>query len=150
MINHIVWWYCCKNWRVLDVPTGFNLLGRVVRRIVVLYRWFRLISMIWLQHLFEVKAPGCYLNDNLFEELLETELKLLIFFLPIGRGQRELIYWWSTNWVKLQLVLIAVINQARLNVRKYRCACLLYICCSWQRQSSVLGIKKNFRNDITH
>lgn len=28
--------YCCPNCRVLDVPTGFNLLGRVVRRVVVL------------------------------------------------------------------------------------------------------------------
>lgn len=28
--------YRCSNCRVLDVPTGFNLLGRVVRRIVVL------------------------------------------------------------------------------------------------------------------
>lgn len=30
------------------------------------------------------QSTRCYLNDNLYVELLETELKLLIFFLQLA------------------------------------------------------------------
>ncbi len=44
------------------------------------------------------QMPQCCFHDNVFENLVETGIKALDILVPLGRGQRELSYWRSTNW----------------------------------------------------
>ncbi|MBI3922435.1 MAG: F0F1 ATP synthase subunit alpha, partial [Armatimonadetes bacterium] len=75
--------------RIIDVPVGKALLGRVVNALgdpidgkgPIVTDGRRLI---------EVKAPGVVLRQSV-KEPLQTGLKMIDAAIPIGRGQRELI-----------------------------------------------------------
>jgi len=78
-----------RTGRILSVPVGKSLLGRVVNPLgqplddkgVVLSEEYRLL---------EVKAPGV-VHRQPVKEPLQTGIKAIDSMIPIGRGQRELI-----------------------------------------------------------
>jgi len=128
-----------RTGRVLDVPTGFNLLGRVVDALGIpidgLGDFDEMITAP-----VEVKAPGVIKRQPV-REPMETGIKAIDILLPIGRGQRELIIG-DRQTGKTAIGIDAIINQARLNEENTDAPVYCIYVAVGQRQSSVLELRK--------
>jgi F-type H+-transporting ATPase subunit alpha len=97
-----------RTGRILSVPVGKSLLGRVVNPLgqplddkgVVLSEEYRLL---------EVKAPGV-VHRQPVKEPLQTGIKAIDSMIPIGRGQRELIIG-DRQTGKTAIAIDTIINQ---------------------------------------
>jgi F-type H+-transporting ATPase subunit alpha len=128
-----------RTGRVLDVPTGFNLLGRVVDALgTPIDGLGDLEDMITAP--VEVKAPGVIKRQPV-REPLETGIKAIDILLPIGRGQRELIIG-DRQTGKTAIGIDAIINQARLNEENVDAPVYCIYVAIGQRQSAVLELRK--------
>lgn len=128
-----------RTGRVLDVPTGFNLLGRVVDALgTPIDGLGDLDDMITAP--VEVKAPGVIKRQPI-REPMETGIKAIDILLPIGRGQRELIIG-DRQTGKTAIGIDAVINQARLNEENTDAPVYCIYVAVGQRQASVLELRK--------
>ena len=98
--------------RVIEVPVGDQLLGRVINPIGMALDGKPLQS----GHLVPVERPAPTINDRQnINTALETGLLVVDSMIPVGRGQRELIIG-DRQTGKTTLAIDAIINQRGKNV----------------------------------
>jgi proton translocating ATP synthase F1 alpha subunit len=128
-----------RTGRVLDVPVGFSLLGRVLDAMGNPIDGAAEIEDAEFS-LVEVKAPGVITRQPV-REPLETGVKAVDILLPIGRGQRELIIG-DRQTGKTAIAIDAIINQARINkINVDEPVYCIYVAVG-QRQSLVLQLRQ--------
>ncbi|MDR2337162.1 MAG: F0F1 ATP synthase subunit alpha [Deltaproteobacteria bacterium] len=116
--------------RIVDVPVGDNLIGRVVNALGQPIDGLGEILTQERRHV-EIKAPGIVKRKSVTEPL-QTGLKAIDSMVPIGRGQRELIIG-DRQTGKTALALDTIINQKNKN-----CICI-YVAIG-QKRSSVAQV----------
>ncbi len=119
-----------RTGRILDVPVGEGLLGRVVDALGKPVDGRGPIAAAETR-LVEVKAPGI-LSRKSVHEPLETGLKVVDAMTPIGRGQRELIIG-DRGTGKTAIAIDTIINQRGKDVY------CIYVAIG-QKQSSVARV----------
>ncbi len=100
--------------RILSVPVGDGLLGRVVNPLGEPIDGKGPIAGAQLRRL-EIQAPGI-VNRQPVTEPLQTGIKVMDAITPIGRGQRELIIG-DRKTGKTTIALDTIINQRGKNVK---------------------------------
>jgi len=121
--------------RVVEVPVGKELLGRIVNPVgqpldgkgPITAKEFRRI---------EVKAPGVVKRQPVKEPLM-TGLKAIDSMIPIGRGQRELILG-DRQTGKTAIIVDTIINQKRFHEAGDPVYCI-YVAIG-QKQSTVKSV----------
>jgi F-type H+/Na+-transporting ATPase subunit alpha len=101
-----------RTGRIIDVPTGKGLLGRVVDGLGKPIDGKDELKDVTLSRI-EVKAPGIIPRKSVHEPM-QTGLKSIDSLVPVGRGQRELIIG-DRQTGKTALAIDAIINQKRIN-----------------------------------
>ena len=124
-----------RTGRVLEVPVGEGLLGRVVD---VLGRPLDGLGAIDSSQRkpIEAKAPGIIQRKSVHEPL-QTGIKAIDALIPIGRGQRELIIG-DRQTGKTTLVIDTIINQKNENVK------CVYVAIG-QKQSTLANVIEQLR-----
>ncbi len=97
--------------RIVDVPVGKNLLGRVVDALGSPLDGKGPIE--GERQLVEVKAPGIIPRRSVHEPV-QTGIKAIDALIPIGRGQRELIIG-DRQTGKTAVIIDTIINQKKVN-----------------------------------
>ena len=97
-----------RTGRIMSVPVGEELLGRVVDSLGQPIDGQGVIDNK-LERLIEVKASGVMARQSV-DESLETGIKAIDALVPIGRGQRELIIG-DRQTGKTSIALDAILNQ---------------------------------------
>lgn len=97
-----------RSKKILQVPTGKNLLGRVVNALGVPIDGKGEIVPDEMR-LVEAKAPGIISRKSVHEPM-QTGIKAIDSLIPIGRGQRELIIG-DRQTGKTSIVIDTIINQ---------------------------------------
>ena len=100
--------------RILEIPTGKELLGRVVDPLINPVDGGDSIEINTLNPV-EKKAPGVMTRKSVHQSL-QTGLTAIDALFPIGRGQRELIIG-DRQTGKTAIAIDTIINQARENVQ---------------------------------
>ncbi len=100
-----------RTGRIVDVPVGKGLLGRVVDGLGNPIDGKG--PIIGERHLVEVKAPGIIPRKSVHEPV-QTGIKAIDALIPIGRGQRELIIG-DRQTGKTAVILDTIINQKTAN-----------------------------------
>ena len=101
-----------RTGRIVDVPVGKGLLGRVVDGLGNPIDGKGAIDSTQTS-LVEVKAPGIIPRKSVHEPV-QTGLKALDALVPIGRGQRELIIG-DRQTGKTAVAIDAILNQKKIN-----------------------------------
>ncbi len=124
-----------RTGRVLDVPVGNSLIGRIIDPLGKPLDRLEPISSI--QRLpIEREAPAIMDRDAV-KTPLQTGLKVIDALIPIGRGQRELILG-DRQTGKTSIAIDTIINQSDKNV-------LCIYCAIGQRASSVAKVIARLR-----
>jgi F-type H+-transporting ATPase subunit alpha len=100
-----------RTGRIVDVPVGKGLLGRVVDALGNPIDGKGPVE--GERHLVEVKAPGIIPRRSVHEPV-QTGIKAIDALIPIGRGQRELIIG-DRQTGKTALIIDTIINQKKIN-----------------------------------
>ncbi|CAN5750513.1 F0F1 ATP synthase subunit alpha [soil metagenome] len=119
-----------RTGRIMDVPVGEALVGRVVNSLGLPIDGKGPIDTPHRRRV-EIKAPGILARQPV-KEPLQTGLKAIDALVPIGRGQRELIIG-DRQTGKTAVALDAIINQKGLGVYCF------YIAIG-QKQSTVASV----------
>lgn len=98
--------------RIVDVPVGRGLLGRVVDALGNPIDGKGPLKDV-TQGRIEVKAPGIVSRKSVHEPM-QTGLKAIDSLVPIGRGQRELIIG-DRQTGKTAIAIDAILNQKKIN-----------------------------------
>jgi F-type H+-transporting ATPase subunit alpha len=101
-----------RTGRIVDVPVGKGLLGRVVDALGNPIDGKGPIE--GERRLVEVKAPGIIARRSVYEPM-QTGIKAIDALIPIGRGQRELIIG-DRQTGKTAVIVDTIINQKSINV----------------------------------
>ncbi|CAH2600471.1 ATP synthase F1 complex subunit alpha [Rhodovastum atsumiense] len=101
-----------RTGRIVDVPIGKGLLGRVVDALGNPIDGKGPIEATE-RRLVEVKAPGIIPRKSVHEPM-QTGIKAIDSLIPIGRGQRELIIG-DRQTGKTAVILDTIINQKQIN-----------------------------------
>lgn len=129
------WMIAKKTGKILEVPVGDWLLGRVVDALGNPIDW-----------LGEIKATEFYPTERVatwvmsrksVHEPLETWIKALDALVPIGRWQRELIIW-DRQTGKTQIAIDTILNQKGKWVK------CIYVSI-WQKDSKVVAIAEELK-----
>jgi F-type H+-transporting ATPase subunit alpha len=124
-----------RTGRVLDIPVGEGLMGRVVDG---LGRPLDDLGVVRSEKRLSVERPAPPIMDRLPVTVpLQTGLKVVDALIPIGRGQRELIIG-DRQTGKTAIALDAVINQNQGDV-----VCIY--CAAGKRASAVAGVVADLR-----
>ncbi len=126
-----------RTQRIVDVPTGKELLGRVVDALGVPIDGKGAINSSH-RSMVEVVAPGIIPRKSVHEPLY-TGLKALDALVPIGRGQRELIIG-DRQTGKTAVAIDAIINQKRTHETEKGVYCI-YVAIG-QKRSTVAQVVK--------
>jgi F-type H+-transporting ATPase subunit alpha len=100
-----------RTGRIVDVPVGKGLLGRVLDGLGEPIDGKGPIT--GERHLVEVKAPGIIPRKSVHEPV-QTGLKAIDALIPIGRGQRELIIG-DRQTGKTAVIIDTILNQKGIN-----------------------------------
>ncbi len=100
-----------RTGRIVDVPVGKGLLGRVVDALGNPIDGKG--PIVGERRLVEVKAPGIIPRKSVHEPM-QTGLKAIDSLIPIGRGQRELIIG-DRQTGKTAVIIDTIINQKTVN-----------------------------------
>lgn len=101
-----------RTGRIVEVPTGRALLGRVVDALGNPIDGKGPLKDIKMSRV-ELKAPGIIERRSVFEPM-QTGLKAIDALVPVGRGQRELIIG-DRQTGKTALAIDAILNQREMN-----------------------------------
>ncbi len=101
-----------RSGKIVEVPTGKGLLGRVVDGLGNPIDGKGPLKDVVMSRV-EVKAPGIIPRQSVFEPM-QTGLKAIDALVPIGRGQRELIIG-DRQTGKTAVAVDAIINQKTVN-----------------------------------
>lgn len=128
-----------RTQRLLEVPVGLNLLGRVVNALGEPIDGYTLNCDNFSK--VDIKAPGVIERQSV-REPLETGWKVVDALIPIGRGQRELVIG-DRQTGKTTLCVDAILNQGRLNnkVRQEDKVFCVYVAIG-QKMSSIVEIAR--------
>jgi len=119
-----------RTGRVMDVPVGDSLLGRVINP---LGESMDDMGLIAIDHRLPIERAATAIMDRSAVNVpLQTGLKVIDALIPIGRGQRELILG-DRQTGKTAIAIDAIINQRDKNV-------LCIYCVIGQRASSVAKV----------
>ena len=119
-----------RSGRVMDVPVGDNLLGRVINPLGEPVDGKGPISTT---HRYPIERPAAAIMDRKAVTVpLQTGLKVIDALIPVGRGQRELILG-DRQTGKTAIAIDTIINQAKKNV-------VCVYCAIGQRASSVAKV----------
>ena len=121
--------------RIVEVPVGDALLGRVINAIGEPIDGQGAIKTTDFRRV-EVKAPGIIPRKSVFEPL-QTGIKAIDSMIPIGRGQRELIIG-DRKTGKTAVAIDTIINQKGKN-----CQCI-YVAIG-QKQSTVRQVVQKLK-----
>jgi len=121
--------------KIVEVPVGDGLLGRVVNAIGVPIDGKGDLKNVIYKSV-EVKAPGIIARKSVHEPL-QTGIKAIDSMIPIGRGQRELIIG-DRKTGKTAVAIDTVINQKGKN-----CICI-YVAIG-QKQSTVRLVQQKLK-----
>lgn len=129
-----------RTQRIVEVPTGHGLLGRVVNGLGDPIDGKGPLQDVNPSRV-EVKAPGIIMRQSVFEPM-QTGIKAIDSLVPIGRGQRELIIG-DRQTGKTAIALDTIINQKEINQGKDDAQKLfcIYVAIG-QKRSSVARIVK--------
>ena len=125
-----------RSGRIVEVPVGKELLGRVVDPLCRPLDGGADFSKVETISRVEVKAPGIVARKSVHEPL-QTGLKAIDAMVPIGRGQRELIIG-DRQTGKTAVAIDAIINQ-----KGGDCYCI-YVAIG-QKQSTVAQVVERLR-----
>ena len=100
-----------RTGRIVDVPVGKNLLGRVVDALGAPLDGKG--PIVGERSVVEVKAPGIIPRRSVHEPV-QTGIKAIDALIPIGRGQRELIIG-DRQTGKTAVIIDTIINQKTIN-----------------------------------
>ncbi|MBI3946010.1 MAG: F0F1 ATP synthase subunit alpha, partial [Armatimonadetes bacterium] len=125
-----------RTGRIVDVPVGERLTGRVVNAIGVPIDGKGPIVTSQRRHI-ETRAPGVVERQPVVEPL-QTGLKAIDSMIPIGRGQRELIIG-DRQTGKTALAIDTIINQKGQDVF------CIYVAIG-QKQSTVASVVKTLED----
>ena len=101
-----------RTGKIVSVPVGFELLGRVVNALGEPIDGKGKINAKQFSNA-EIKAPGIIERKSVHEPV-QTGLKIIDALTPIGRGQRELIIG-DRQTGKTSIILDTIINQKHIN-----------------------------------
>jgi len=122
-----------RTGRVMDIPVGDALIGRVINPLGVPVDGK---GSIVLNHRLPIERPAPAIMDrNPVTVPLQTGLKVIDALIPIGRGQRELILG-DRQTGKTSIAIDTIINQRDKNV-------LCIYCAIGQRAASVAKVIAN-------
>lgn len=121
--------------RILEVPVGDALIGRVVNPLGQVLDGGEPINYTKTR-VIEKKAPGVMTRESV-NKPLQTGIKAIDSLVPIGRGQRELIIG-DRQTGKTSIAVDTILNQKGQN-----CICI-YVAIG-QKQSTVASIVETFR-----
>lgn len=124
-----------RTGRIMEVPVGEELLGRVVNPLGQPIDGQGLINTSKTRPI-ESKAPGVMARKSVHEPL-QTGIKAIDAMIPIGRGQRELIIG-DRQTGKTSIAIDAIINQKDQNVLS------IYVAIG-QKESTVAGVVETLR-----
>lgn len=132
--------------KVLEVPVGEQLLGRVVNALAhPLDEKGAIVAREYLP--VERPAPGIMDRESVSTPL-QTGIKMVDALIPIGRGQRELIIG-DRQTGKTAIILDTIINQAKLNKAAKKSSDKVY--CVYvaigQKQSYIAQIVKRLEEE---
>lgn len=122
--------------RILEVPVGEGLLGRVVNPLGIPIDGLGRIDLNKTRPI-EKKAPGVMARKSV-EEPLQTGIKVLDALVPIGRGQRELIIG-DRKTGKTSIAIDTIINQKGKDV------ICIYVAIG-QKESTVASIQETLKS----
>jgi len=125
-----------RTGRIVEVPTGKAMLGRVVDALGIPIDGKGPIESETSGRI-EVKAPGIVARKSV-NEPLQTGLKPIDSMVPIGRGQRELILG-DRGTGKTAVAVDAIINQKNTDVH------CVYVAIG-QKQSTVAQVVEKLKN----
>jgi F-type H+-transporting ATPase subunit alpha len=129
-----------RTQKIVEVPTGRGLLGRVVDGLGnPIDGKGPIIDFVPAR--VEVKAPGIIMRRSVFEPM-QTGIKAIDSLVPIGRGQRELIIG-DRQTGKTAIAIDTILNQKEINQGKDESQKLycIYVAIG-QKRSSVARIVK--------
>ena len=134
-----------RTQKIVDVPVGMGLLGRVVDGLGVPVDGKGPLTDVALSPV-EAKAPGIIRRQPVSEPML-TGIKAIDALVPVGRGQRELIIG-DRQTGKTAIALDAIINQKGMNEGKPESQKLycIYVAIG-QKRSSVARIVKTLEEN---
>lgn len=128
--------------RIIDIPVGEGLLGRVVDALGVPIDGLGPLTKVNRARI-EVKAPGIILRKSVHEPV-QTGIKAIDSLLPIGRGQRELIIG-DRQTGKTAIAIDTIINQRRTNdLNPEKALYCIYVAIG-QKRSTVVQIVEALR-----
>src|SRR5258706_13243999 len=102
-----------RTGRIVEVPVGEELLGRVINALGVPVDGGKAITGAKRRQV-EIKAPGIIARKSVFEPM-QTGIKAIDSMIPIGRGQRELIIG-DRGTGKTAIAIDTIINQKGQNL----------------------------------
>lgn len=134
-----------RTGKIVSVPVGFELLGRVVNALGEPIDGKGKINAKQFSNA-EVKAPGIIERRSVHEPV-QTGLKIIDALTPIGRGQRELIIG-DRQTGKTSIILDTIINQKHINEKaksdKEKLYCI-YVSIG-QKRSTVAQVVKTLKD----
>src|SRR5687767_11969349 len=125
-----------RTGRIVEVPVGEELLGRVVNAIGVPVDGGKPITGAKRRQV-EIKAPGIISRKSVHEPM-QTGMKAIDSMIPIGRGQRELIIG-DRGVGKTAIAVDTIINNKDQDVIS------VYVAIG-QRMATVVGIAKTLED----
>jgi F-type H+-transporting ATPase subunit alpha len=118
---------------IVSVPTGLNLLGRVVNSLGEPIDGIKLESGNLKQ--VEIKAPGIITRKSVSEPMI-TGIKAIDSLVPIGRGQRELVIG-DRQTGKTSICIDAILNQKYENAKDIKNSLFCIYTAIGQKRSSI-------------
>lgn len=129
------WMIAKKTWKVLEVPVGDAMLGRVVD---ALGNPIDGLGEIKTKEFFPTERVATWvMSRKSVHEPLETGIKALDALVPIGRWQRELIIW-DRQTGKTQIAIDTILNQ------KWKWVKCIYVAI-WQKDSKIVAISEELK-----
>jgi len=136
----------CRTYSLVSVPTGANMVGRVVDSLGVAIDEFDAINYDENDlSLIEVKAPGILPRQSVSEPLL-TGIKSIDSMIPIGKGQRELIIG-DRQTGKTSIAIDIIINQKNVPFLANNSLVYCIYVASGQKRSSVVNTVYTLRSE---
>ena len=124
-----------RTGKILEVPVGYELLGRVVNPLGQPIDGGEPIETKFTRHV-ERKASGVMARKSVHQPL-QTGIKSIDALVPIGRGQRELIIG-DRQTGKTAIAVDTILNQKGQN-----CLCI-YVAIG-QKESTVVGVVETLK-----
>jgi F-type H+/Na+-transporting ATPase subunit alpha len=119
---------------IVSVPTGINLLGRVVNSLGEPIDGEKAFDNVTLKQV-EIKAPGIITRKSVNEPMI-TGIKAIDSLVPIGRGQRELVIG-DRQTGKTSICIDAILNQKYENSKDIKNSLFCIYTAIGQKRSSI-------------